>query len=100
MDDDAIGGADGERDGRLAHGERDDRTPHGERDGGPARADIRALEANLLFIGPMKRGRLARAVHAESWPDGAFDEAVRQAVRQGKIRELPLDWLKADRLYY
>jgi hypothetical protein len=60
-------------------------------------AVIRVLEANLLFTGPMKRTKLARAVRADSRPHGTFDEAVRQAVRQGKIHELPRDWLTAAR---
>jgi hypothetical protein len=59
--------------------------------------EIRALEASLLLIGPMKRAKLSEAVHADTWPDGTFDEAVRQAVKQGRISELLLDWLRVAR---
>jgi hypothetical protein len=56
---------------------------------------VRALEAQLLLLVPMKRPKLAQAVRAEAWPAGAFEEAVTRAVKQGKILELPLDWLRA-----
>jgi hypothetical protein len=59
--------------------------------------EIRALEAQLLLVGPMKRPTLAQAVRADSWSVGTFDEAVAQAVREGKILELPLNWFRAAR---
>lgn len=57
--------------------------------------EIRALEAQLLLVEPMKRPMLAQAVRADSWSVGTFDEAVAQAVRQGKILGLPLNRFRA-----
>jgi hypothetical protein len=58
-------------------------------------AEMRRLERRLFAIGPMPRERLAAACDAARWREGSFEAAVREGVRQGKLRELPLGWLAA-----
>jgi hypothetical protein len=43
----------------------------------------------------MPKDMLARATGAERWREGTFQEAVREGIRQGHLRELPLGWLAA-----
>ncbi|MBV9818988.1 MAG: hypothetical protein JOZ07_11655 [Solirubrobacterales bacterium] len=61
-------------------------------------ADMRRLERRLLQIGPMSEAKLAEAVQAERWREGTFEEAVREGVRQGRLRKLALGWIEATRL--
>jgi hypothetical protein len=55
--------------------------------------EIRRLERSLLLFGPMPKERLARAVRAERWREGTFEEAVQEGVRTGKLHRLPLEWV-------
>ncbi len=61
-------------------------------------AEARRLERQLRTIGPMPREMLARRAAAGQWREGSFEEAVREGLRAGRLRELPLHWLEATRL--
>lgn len=58
-------------------------------------AEMRRLQRRLLAYGPMPRQRLARDCGAERWHEGTFEEAVREGIRTGKLRQLPLGWVEA-----
>lgn len=58
-------------------------------------AEMRKLQRRLLEYGPMPRERLAATCGADRWREGTFEEAVREGVREGKLRELPLGWIEA-----
>lgn len=60
-------------------------------------AEVRKLERSLRAIGPMPRSMLARVARAGSWREGSFEEAVQAGLREGRLKELPLGWLKATR---
>ena len=60
-------------------------------------AEVRQLERRLLAIGPMQRERLEAACATTRWREGSFEAAVREGVRQGRLKELPLGWLEAAR---
>jgi hypothetical protein len=60
-------------------------------------AEMRHLERRLLAIGPMSRERLAAACAVTRWREGSFEAAVKEGVRQGRLKELPLGWLEAAR---
>jgi hypothetical protein len=59
-------------------------------------AEARRLERNLRAIGPMPRDMLAHVSGAENWREGTFEEAVREGLREGRLRTLPLQWLEAN----
>ncbi len=44
---------------------------------------------------PMPRRSLAKASQVDRWREGAFEEAVKEGIAQGKLRELPLDWIES-----
>ncbi len=58
-------------------------------------AETRRLERQLLAWGPMPRHRLVQRCGAHRWREGTFEEAVRQGLRTGQLRQLPLDWFAA-----
>lgn len=58
-------------------------------------AEIRRLERHLMTIGPMPRQRLAEACGSDRWREGTFEEALREGIRQGVLRPLPLGWIEA-----
>jgi hypothetical protein len=58
-------------------------------------AEVRRLQRELRAIGPMPRRSLAKASKVDRWREGAFEEAVRVGIRQGKLRELPLGWIES-----
>ncbi len=58
-------------------------------------AEVRRLERRLLAIGPMPREKLAESCGAERWREGTFEEAIREGVRLGTLRQLPLGWIEA-----
>jgi hypothetical protein len=60
-------------------------------------AEAARLERVLRGIGPMPKARLAHSCGAERWRDGTFQEAVREGLRAGRLRQLPLGWLEASR---
>lgn len=60
-------------------------------------AEVRKLERSLRAIGPMPRSMLARVSRANSWREGSFEEAVQAGLREGRLKELPLGWLKVTR---
>ncbi len=59
-------------------------------------AEVRRLERRLLAIGPMPRDRLAESCGANRWREGTFEEAIREGVRLGTLRQLPLGWVEAN----
>lgn len=59
-------------------------------------AQIRQLVRILSAFGPLPRYSLARICHADHWRDGCLDVAVSEGIRQGKLRQLPFDFLAAD----
>lgn len=69
----------------------------GERHHACVTAETRKLERSLRAIGPMPRSMLARVTHADTWREGSFEEAVREGLRDGRLTELPLGWLKVAR---
>lgn len=60
-------------------------------------AEVRRLVRVLRAYGPLQRASLAHISHAERWREGTFDRAVTAAIRGGLARELPLDFIAADR---
>lgn len=61
-------------------------------------AEVRRLQRALRAVGPMPRRTLAKESQVDRWREGAFEEAVKEGIAQGKLRELPLDWIEsADR---
>lgn len=61
-------------------------------------AEMRRLERRLLEYGPMPRQRLAQSCGAERWREGTFEEALKEGVRLGKLKSLPLGWVEATSL--
>jgi len=59
-------------------------------------AEVARLERPLRAIGPMHRDRLAEACGAHRWREGTFEEAIREGVRLGRLRRLPLGWIEAS----
>lgn len=59
-------------------------------------AEVTRLERRLRAIGPMHRQRLAEACGADRWREGTFEEAIREGVRLGRLRQLPLGWIEAQ----
>jgi hypothetical protein len=59
-------------------------------------AEVRRLERRLLAIGPMPREKLAESCGAGRWREGTFEEAIREGVRVGTLRQLPLGWIEAN----
>jgi hypothetical protein len=43
----------------------------------------------------MPRKALAKTTRADRWREGSFEEAVREGIRQGRLRDLPLGWIEA-----
>ena len=58
-------------------------------------AEVGRLERRLRAIGPMPRDTLAKTCGADAWHEGSFEEAIREGVRSGRLRELPLGWVEA-----
>lgn len=58
-------------------------------------AEVRRLQRRLQSIGPMHRDRLAQDCGADRWREGTFEEAIREGVRLGMLRQLPLGWVEA-----
>ena len=58
-------------------------------------ADVRRLVRELRSLGPLSSRTLARRCHAERWDEGAFTEAVRAGLADGKLRALPFGFLAA-----
>ncbi len=75
------------------------RTPSDPHDRHRAMVAVEAqrLERTLRSIGPMPLDVLARTVDARHWREGTFQEAVREGVRQGRLRQLPLGWVEVPR---
>lgn len=69
----------------------------GKRHHATVTAETRKLERSLRAIGPMPRTMLARVTQANSWREGSFEEAVKEGIREGRLEELPLGWLKVTR---
>jgi hypothetical protein len=59
-------------------------------------AEVARLVHALNSFGPLPRASLPRMSHAERWRAGSFEAAVGEAIRQGKLRELPSDFLAAN----
>ena len=51
-------------------------------------AEVRQLLRAISPFGVLRRDALARACHAHLWRRGRFDDAVRQAVSEGRLRSL------------
>ena len=60
-------------------------------------AEMRRVERRLRAVGPMPRQALARACGEVSWREGTLSEAVREGIRQHRLKRLPLGWLAAER---
>jgi hypothetical protein len=87
--------------GPLSHHQGADERPRSDRGPDPHRAtviaaEVRRLERRLLAIGPMPRAKLAESCGAERWREGTFEEAIREGVRLGTLRQLPLGWIEAN----
>jgi hypothetical protein len=52
-------------------------------------ADVRRLALALSPYGILHRDALAALVGAQEWREGAFEQALKEAVRQGVIERLP-----------
>lgn len=52
-------------------------------------ADVRRLALALSPYGILHRDALAALVGARDWREGAFEQALEEAVRQGAIERLP-----------
>jgi hypothetical protein len=60
-------------------------------------AELRRIERQLRAVGPMPRRALAELCGEASWRDGNVTEAVREGIRQGRLKELPLGWVAPER---
>ncbi|MGH2849387.1 MAG: hypothetical protein ACRDLP_02085 [Solirubrobacteraceae bacterium] len=56
-------------------------------------AEIRVLETVTRSFGTLPRSVLARLAHAERWHEGGFNAAVDEAIRQGRLRQRPFDFI-------
>jgi hypothetical protein len=79
------------------------RRRHATRDAGTDRhaaivaAELRRIERQLRAFGPMPRRALSRSCGERSWRDGSVTEAVREGIRQHRLKQLPLDWIAPER---
>jgi hypothetical protein len=60
-------------------------------------AELRRIERCLREVGPLPRRALAAHAGESSWRDGNVTEAVREGIRQHRLKELPLGWIAAER---
>ena len=55
--------------------------------------EVRRLERELRWCGPLHRDALAWLCGARNWREGSFDEAIRRGVAAGALRTLPFDYV-------
>ena len=60
-------------------------------------AEMRRVERQLRAYGPMPRAALARRCGETEWRDGTLQEAVREGIRQRRLKQLPLGWVASRR---
>jgi hypothetical protein len=60
-------------------------------------AELRRIERTLRTVGPMSRQALAKSCGETSWRDGNVTEAVREGIRQHRLKQLPLGWIATER---
>jgi hypothetical protein len=60
-------------------------------------AELRRIEQQLRAVGPMPRQALARSCGENTWRDGNLTEAVREGIRQHRLRQLPFGWIARER---
>ncbi len=60
-------------------------------------AEIRRLVHALRPYGVLRRDALARAANVETWHGGGFERALRIAVAEHEIEELPLGFYRLPR---
>jgi hypothetical protein len=60
-------------------------------------AELRRIERRLRAVGPMSREALAKSCCENTWRDGNVTEAVREGIRQHRLKRLPLGWIAAER---
>lgn len=60
-------------------------------------AEVRRVERQLRAYGPMPRALLARRCREAAWRDGTLEEAVREGIRQRRLKQLPLGWIASRR---
>jgi hypothetical protein len=60
-------------------------------------AERRRIERHLRAVGPMSRQTLARSCGEAAWRDGNVTEAVREGIRQRRLKQLPLGWIAPER---
>jgi hypothetical protein len=60
-------------------------------------AELRRIERQLRAVGPMSRRALAKSCGETGWRDGNVTEAVREGIRQHRLKQLPLGWIAPER---
>jgi hypothetical protein len=60
-------------------------------------AELRRIERRLRAVGPMPRQALAKSCGETAWRDGTVTEAVREGIRQHRLKQLPLGWIAPER---
>jgi hypothetical protein len=60
-------------------------------------AELRRIERRLREVGPMPRRALSAQCGESSWRDGNVTEAVREGIRQHRLKELPFGWIAPQR---
>jgi hypothetical protein len=60
-------------------------------------AELRRIERQLRAVGPMPRRALTAYCGEAHWRDGNVTEAVREGIRQHRLKELPLGWIAPAR---
>jgi len=60
-------------------------------------AEVRRLVHELRTSGPLSKRRLGQRCHAGDWRDGTLDAAIREGIRQGRLRQLPFGWVDVPR---
>jgi hypothetical protein len=60
-------------------------------------AELRRIERRLRSVGPMPRRALSAYCGESHGRDGNVTEAVREGIRQHRLKELPLGWIASER---
>lgn len=59
-------------------------------------AEVRRILRSLRPFGILHRDALSNAVSARTWRNGSFEAALRAAIDQGRVQELPGGFCRID----
>jgi hypothetical protein len=60
-------------------------------------AEVRQLVNELRTSGPLSTDMLAQRCHTNRWHEGTLDVAIREGIRQRRLRRLPLGYVDVPR---